>query len=255
MTCNEIQLFLSGSRIGNLPIEAAIHLEQCTACRHAVAAHDKLRSDLRLLRESAPAVPESLDCAVVDVFRRTVCASQHGATVQVFVSLRSSASSVLKAGSSTRRQAGTRFAFAAMVAAFMILAVMFMASRQREQVLVWHAPVPHAPEVARTRTAEAPKSRPLATAKRSHSSPVTTEVATRHSGTHPDGSAPAPVAGFQSLMFCDPLSCPGPMDVVRIQIPASAVNRFPAAHMANGYVQADVVVGSDGFARAIRIVH
>jgi hypothetical protein len=64
-----------------------------------------------------------------------------------------------------------------------------------------------------------------------------------------------PTSGFQSLMYCDPISCGGPMEMIRIQIPVSVVTRVPAPRPSNGFVQADVVVGSDGVARAIRIVH
>jgi HAMP domain-containing protein len=62
-------------------------------------------------------------------------------------------------------------------------------------------------------------------------------------------------AGFQNLMYCDALSCSGAMEVIRMQLPVAAMNRDPALQQRNGIVLADVLIGSDGIARAIRIVN
>jgi len=63
--------------------------------------------------------------------------------------------------------------------------------------------------------------------------------------------------GYSNLIACDPVVCSGPMQVVHIQVPAEQVQ--PGAAKSNGnaksYVNADVVVGPDGVARAIRVAN
>src|SRR5262249_53486263 len=60
---------------------------------------------------------------------------------------------------------------------------------------------------------------------------------------------------FRSLMYCDEISCDGGMNVVRVQLPALPSGFLPAANTGTRPVSADVLVGADGFARGIRIVH
>jgi hypothetical protein len=54
-------------------------------------------------------------------------------------------------------------------------------------------------------------------------------------------------AGYTDLMLCDPLSCSGDAQVVRMEVPAQGSSEQT--------VLADVVVGDDGLVRAIRIVN
>lgn len=56
---------------------------------------------------------------------------------------------------------------------------------------------------------------------------------------------------YVPLMLCDPLSCAGDEQVVRMEIPASSVD---ASNGSAETLLADVVVGDDGLVRAIRIV-
>ncbi len=58
----------------------------------------------------------------------------------------------------------------------------------------------------------------------------------------------AQAQGYTPLMLCDPLSCSGDEQVVRMELPASAADGSAGSQMA------DVVVGDDGLVRAIRIV-
>lgn len=58
----------------------------------------------------------------------------------------------------------------------------------------------------------------------------------------------AEAQGYTPLMLCDPLSCSGDEQIVRMELPASA------ADGSQGTQVADVVVGDDGLVRAIRIV-
>jgi hypothetical protein len=54
--------------------------------------------------------------------------------------------------------------------------------------------------------------------------------------------------GYTPLMLCDPLSCSGDEEVVRMELPATAADGSTGSQMA------DVIVGDDGLVRAIRIV-
>jgi len=55
-------------------------------------------------------------------------------------------------------------------------------------------------------------------------------------------------------MYCDALSCGGAMQLIRVQLPSSAAAFEPAAATPYGTIYADVLVGSDGIARGIRVV-
>jgi hypothetical protein len=57
--------------------------------------------------------------------------------------------------------------------------------------------------------------------------------------------------GYVPLMLCDPLSCSGDEQVVRMEIPASSAD---GSNNSSESQLADVVVGEDGLVRAIRIV-
>jgi hypothetical protein len=61
-------------------------------------------------------------------------------------------------------------------------------------------------------------------------------------------------AGFRSLMYCDQLSCAEAMEIIRVQLPTSIPGLTPASTATNDIVFADVLVGSDGIARGIRVV-
>jgi len=56
-------------------------------------------------------------------------------------------------------------------------------------------------------------------------------------------------AGYVALMFCDPLSCSGDSQVVRMELPANGAEQNSQPPIA------DLVVGYDGVVRAVRIVN
>lgn len=65
----------------------------------------------------------------------------------------------------------------------------------------------------------------------------------------------ADASGFVPLVYCDELNCGTPGDVVRLELPASSLPMMGmASDNRSGPVRADVVVGEDGIARAIRLV-
>jgi hypothetical protein len=64
--------------------------------------------------------------------------------------------------------------------------------------------------------------------------------------------------GYSNLMYCDPVVCSGPMQVIHIQVPAEQVDAAAAQNQGKArksFVNADVVVGPDGVARAIRVAN
>jgi len=232
MTCEEFRSYASdrstaGDRTG------AAHLEICQECRKLAFVEEQLERCLQVVRERAPEVPKSLDLAVMRAYRQ---------------------GSERKSVSLGRRTFATVIAWAAVAAALILGVVLLVAHRKsdlatNEQVV--HSdptpvPAPKPVENVATKPVSGPR---FATAKK-HA-----HVVQAKSGPTPPSAVGnnATSAGFQSLMYCDELSCSGAMDVVRIEIPAAAVNRA-AWRPANGMVQAGVVVGSDGVARAIRIV-
>jgi hypothetical protein len=54
-------------------------------------------------------------------------------------------------------------------------------------------------------------------------------------------------------MYCDPVVCSGPMQVVHIKVPVGQVKPNLGQTVGNTFVNAEVVVGPDGVARAIRV--
>jgi len=65
-------------------------------------------------------------------------------------------------------------------------------------------------------------------------------------------SSDLPVAQFDSLLYCDPFSCGDPMQVIRLEMPAASVGRAYRPLARNGFVNAEVIVGTDGLTRAVR---
>ena len=61
--------------------------------------------------------------------------------------------------------------------------------------------------------------------------------------------------GYSNLMYCDPLVCSGPMQVVHIKVPVEQVRPSVGQTEGKSFVNADVVVGPDGVARAIRVAN
>ncbi len=66
-------------------------------------------------------------------------------------------------------------------------------------------------------------------------------------------SASSTWPGYSNLMYCDPVVCSGPMQVVHIKVPVGQVKPNLGQTVGNAFVNAEVVVGPDGVARAIRV--
>ena len=68
----------------------------------------------------------------------------------------------------------------------------------------------------------------------------------------PAATTESPIAQFDSLMYCDPFSCGDSMQVIRLEMPAASVGRAYRPLARNGFVSAEVIVGTDGLTRAVR---
>ncbi len=68
-------------------------------------------------------------------------------------------------------------------------------------------------------------------------------------------SASSTWPGYSNLMYCDPVVCSGPMQVVHIKVPVGQVRPNLGQTVGNSFVNAEVVIGPDGVARAIRVAN
>lgn len=68
-------------------------------------------------------------------------------------------------------------------------------------------------------------------------------------------SASSTWPGYSNLMYCDPVVCSGPMQVVQIKVPVRQVKPNLGQTVGNAFVNAEVVIGPDGVARAIRVAN
>jgi hypothetical protein len=228
MTCQEFRLYFEDPLRCDDELRTELeHLAQCSECARFVESQRELGSNLRLVRESAPAFPPSLDTDVLANYRKHIVEQTRPA-----ITLRP-------------RRSLTVLRWGAVAAALVLIAVLlFIASRKEPGTIAQpqQGPAIKAPEsqpVERTTQVAQPKA-PSARIPKTHRRVAFPTVATT--------SHPLP-PGFRSLMYCDELSCGDFMEVIRVQLQPSA----PSSSY-GGPVFADVLVGSDGIARGIRVV-
>jgi len=243
MTCEQVRLNFEGHlpdvEARTVREEVAEHVSICADCSRYVEEQTALALKLRVMRESAPAVPESLDAAVVARYRQYVGREQASSSQR-----------------SRRFFPVVAWAWSGAAAAVLAIAAIWfffpghkVASTQvstpTPSATIKSAPAaPRTPALPATNIA---KHRLAATSRTAHpkADDRTTEAPIRVSRSLPEG--------FRSLMYCDSLSCPGDMEMIRVQLPASAMSRqVPGFIQASGSVTADVLVGPDGVARGIR---
>ena len=243
MTCNELRDHVEISSFpsfaeGSLGAEFAAHIEYCSACRRWIETEEQLRSRLRLLRDNAPAVPATLDQNVLHAYRQHLHASRN--IVRLKNPVRRTSNLVWRAAIAALLLVGAMILFGSRKAASPPVA----AKVEPQPVVV--APQPQRPAKTETaRPSSTKKTAPHARRKTNvpRSEPASTEYA--HNTLPPD---------FRNLMYCDQLSCSGAMEVIRMNLPASTLGMSSPSRTSN-VVEADVVVGPDGVARAIRIVN
>ncbi len=257
MTCQELRSHfedLKGRAARQHSAEVAAHTAICAACGQFIEAQGELAAGLRLLRESAPEIPTSLDATAL---------ANYGA----FAAQAANAGRVKPRRISLIAAAGWAAAVvAAMIIAGVTLRLFSQAgeiSTAPTQVTTLSAPSASqssASPLANTQRSSAnrPGSAIVAKVKskpRTEKQRAARNVAKREAANVVATNSPNPLPeGFRSLMYCDALSCGGPMEMIRVQLPPSAAGLAPAWSQSNGIVYADVLVGPDGIARGIRIV-
>jgi hypothetical protein len=243
MTCLELRSHYEGPLRGGTSLrldsaEVAAHVATCAECSRFVEAQRDLDVALRLVREWVPEPSASLDAAVLANYRGHAVARP---------------SSVGSAPARKQRSFALLQASAAVAAIVLVAVIVFSSGR-------FFSGNRHGTTIAQPAARPVSVSQPVDRSFRgSNLSPATKlKAATqrvRHKRPTPSVAARdnlLPV-GFHSLMYCDELSCSGAMEMIRVQLPSSADLTSPSARM-NHVVFADVLVGSDGIARGIRIV-
>jgi hypothetical protein len=234
MTCHELRLYFEDPlrMDAEFPGEAE-HLAHCTECARLVEARRELGAGLRLVRESAPEASEALKAAVLANYRRRITGDP------------------TLGRSRTRRFTVVAWTTAAAVLALAGALLLHPARRletsnskkesAQRPIAETGTSEKGANRVPWTNSASSPKTR-LRSARQPRRA---SKVATTKTPASED---------FRSLMYCDVLSCGGAMQLIRVQLPSSAAAFEPAAAPPYGAIYADVLVGSDGIARGIRVV-
>jgi len=212
----------------------AEHLAHCTECFRFVEARRELGAGLRLVCQSAPKPSPALDAAVLATYRRRIT----GDTLLV--------------ESRTRTFKVVCWTTAAATVLALAAALLLPSARKlegsnvkmelaRPQMPPPVAPVKSMNSVPRTNAASSAKTRQNSARGARRAPPVAT--------------AKSPASeDFRSLMYCDALSCGGAMQLIRVQLPSSAAAFEQAAASPDRAIYADVLVGSDGIARGIRVL-
>ena len=237
MTCEEIRTRVEqGRKMREFCSDSLFvaHLRSCAECSQFVEERQSLGKNLQLVRESVSPVPESLDAAVLAGYRRFM--AERKAT---------SGAHVRKANFPLRWRWG---AVAALVLIASAIAFYFTRKPVRT-VAAPPAPSSTAAAVIPQKAPAQPQIRPArrtVSAARKHAEGPAVPPATRIVASIPDD--------FRGLMYCDPLSCDGGMDMIRVQLPSTLLARPASAfRQTSGPVNADVLIGADGIARGIRI--
>jgi hypothetical protein len=243
MTCQEIRAHFQGDHFAavNPLCESAAfseHVAKCGECNRFIEEQKELAKYFLLLRESTPATSAPLDASVLAAYRLYIAERPH----------RGAVFSASQIGTLGAFRWAAAIAFALIVGGAVLLLISGHQSRvdqvstERPRVIL-----PAGVANAKDRAAEPgsvlqkPNSTVRSTKHASHAIPV---------GLPEDWSS----SGFQELMYCDQLSCPEAMDVIRLQLPSAAVGFGPTTSKASDFVYADVLVGPDGIARGIRVL-
>jgi len=234
MTCHELRLYFEDPlRVDAKFLHEAEHLVHCTECARFVEARHELGAGLRLVRESAPEPSAALEAAVLANYRRRITGDAP------------------LVRSRTRRFTVVSWPVAAAAVLALAAALLLHPARRLEtsNLEIESTQLPTQPgtsekganRVPWTNAASSPKTR-LRSARQPRRAP---QPATTTSPASED---------FRSLMYCDALSCGGAMQLIRVQLPSAAAAFELAAASPDGVIYADVLVGSDGIARGIRVV-
>ncbi len=253
MNCSEFQHncheLVRDQMEGRERIEALAHAAECSRCAGYMEDERRLSLKLAFLSQIVQKheAPARLEDALVTAFRGH--AAQAGANAGI----------PLHAG--PRYWAYQKFWLwgggAAALAAVIVLMVVLQAERhsprQGSSSSVGPAatsaqePVPASNVSAREAAAQPRPGVESAPRSQNATSPARTPRG--------EGTIVADATGFVPLIYCDEINCGTPGDIVRVELPASSLPMMGlVSDNRTGPVRADVVIGEDGIARAIRLV-
>jgi len=233
MSCRKIEsLFETGDVSADASAaersELQEHAAKCAPCRQFLNGQNELEVGLALLRSSVPETPAGLDLAVIGGFRRQAALRDAQAVHRFQIRLRPRI---------------LRWSLASAAVVLLVFAAILLRPKQASIQTEVSSPAPH--------IASAPPTQPqnaVALKKKMRAMPRALAGGSHDTAVYDNSVAD----GFRSLMFCDAISCDGNMEVVRIQLPSSVMPLSAAAQPRA--TSADVLIGEDGVARAIRIV-
>jgi len=241
MTCKELRWYfedhLRDAEVRSARGAVVEHISTCADCSRFVVQQRDLGKNLRLVRESAPSLSESADRSVVRNYRLHVAEQQE------------------KRAQGFTYPFGITSAWAwSAIAAVALWGISFWVFSAQKPGRTTPAARAHQSTTVPSQGVVA-QNPPAPTARsvghrqgvrlRSHSERHPAIAALRTARSLPDG--------FRSLMYCDALSCPEAMDMIRVQLPTAVMPGQVSDFLrTSGSVTADVLVGPDGIARGIR---
>lgn len=242
MNCQELHSYFEERReriSKSDSAEFAEHLAICGECNQWLVSRKRVRTNLDLLRQSAPSVPANFDAVVLTSYRKRMAEREATASLSL---------------PSKRIPAWLQLGLA--IAGMLLIAAVIFALRRPAVTAANKPQLQLAPQVsppiiatkAPVTTLEGSEGVPKTHTRRRHSAadqiPATSALA-----IHTDSSRD----GFRSLMYCDELICDGGMEVVRVQFSPTVMGVSAVPSSPSRVAYADVLVGADGFARGIRI--
>jgi len=255
MTCHEfakqVEAFTPAELSHSARAELLAHQRECTACNGLLQRKVIMLRGLQLLRSSTASLE-----APVDVERNVLRAFRQGAAGSLAPELPivPQANAFLP----SRYLGWQGFAAAAAGLALCLgLGLWFLlgsgkTAGQSAQRPTASAQQPTGPSVEQPehKVAELREVPTPAGGRRTGLTVVNPDVTSQSKAADSSGSLvqAAQAQGYTPLMLCDPLSCSGDEQVVRLELPATSADGSTASQMA------DVIVGDDGLVRAIRIV-
>ncbi|MBV8052512.1 MAG: hypothetical protein JOZ80_15085, partial [Acidobacteriaceae bacterium] len=209
--------------------EILAHLSACFKCKTFVEEQRDLAANLKRIRESAPEIPQTVDAAVLDAFRRHVTTARHD---EMPVRKRAVRAAIYVSS-------------AALLAAVAVIVFFTLPVSKPAPKIGAVGPPPHlAAAEFRASVTESGTRTPVKEAN-THRKPV--RASSRSLAVSRDQDLFP--AGFASLMYCDRISCAGDMEIVRVQVSPSMLGLPLQSPGAAGPILADVLVGPDGIAR------
>ena len=254
MNCSEFQHIsheLARDRVeGREKIEALAHTEECSRCAEYLQEERRLSLRLGFLSQvmQAQEAPAQLESVLMAAFREHAAQASENSSIPLHAGPRFWAHQKFWVW-------GARAA--ALAAIFALVIGLESGNRVPSQ-----APSSAASNTQGPQAETAPVTSAVVKQHELNERHPAIQISKRGHAVVPGARAPAheettlaDSSGFIPLVYCDELNCGTPGDVVRVELPASSlpIMGFASTNV-TGPIRADVVVGEDGVARAIRLV-